>query len=52
MLDRDVVLQRIMAASTFITRGHAKAAVLQVIMGGGLRVKAHDDKWIDLSHIP
>jgi hypothetical protein len=52
VLNRDIVLQRIMAASTSIRRGHAKAAVLQVIMGGGLRVKADDEKWIDLSGIP
>jgi hypothetical protein len=48
VLERATVLQRIMAVSTPITRGHAKAAVLQVIMGGGLRVKI-DDKRVDLS---
>jgi hypothetical protein len=50
--DRDIVLQRIMTASTSITRWHAKASVLQVIMGGGLRVKADNEKWIDLDGIP
>jgi hypothetical protein len=41
-----------MAASTSLTRGDAKAAVLQVIMGGGLRLKADDGQWVDLSSAP
>jgi hypothetical protein len=45
---RDDVLRTIMAASTSLTRGDAKAAVLQVIMGGGLRLKADDGQWVDL----
>jgi hypothetical protein len=49
---RDDVLQFVMAASTSLTRGDAKAAVLQLIMGGGLRLKADDGQWVDLSSIP
>jgi hypothetical protein len=50
--DRENALQRIMAANTALTRGNAKAAVLQVIMGGGLRLKMQDQKWVDLSCVP
>jgi hypothetical protein len=50
--DKDNVLQRITDASELVKRGNAKAAVLQVIMGGGLRFKADDETWVDLSHLP
>jgi hypothetical protein len=50
--NREGVLHSIMAASTSVSRDDAKAAVLQTIMGGGLRVKGQDEKWADLSSVP
>jgi hypothetical protein len=47
---REVVLKMITAASPSVTRSDAKAAVLQLIMGG-VRIKADDGQWIDLSSV-
>jgi hypothetical protein len=50
--DRDNILHSIMAAGTSVSLDDAKAAVLQVIMGGGFEVKGQDEKWADLSSVP
>ena len=44
---KDTVLSDIMAANTSLTRGDARIAVLQVMMGGGLRLKSNDEKRVD-----